>query len=91
MAERGRTKKGAFPMIAKKNQGKFTNWVKRNMPGVPVKFGFKADGKARFAGPNKILIDDREENISAWKAAGGIGILFKSTEQVKNELSKLGL
>ena len=23
MAERGRTKKGAFPMIAKKNQGKF--------------------------------------------------------------------
>ena len=33
-------------------------WVKRNMPGVPVKFGFKADGKARFAGPNKILIDD---------------------------------
>ena len=66
-------------------------WVKRNMPGVPVKFGFKADGKTRFAGPNKILIDDREENISAWKAAGGIGILFKSTEQVKNELSKLGL
>ena len=31
------------------------------------------------------------DNISAWKAAGGIGILFKSTEQVKNELSKIGL
>ena len=66
-------------------------WVKRNMSDVPVKFGFGADGKAKFAGPNKILIDDREDNISAWKAAGGIGILFKSTEQVKNELSKLGL
>ena len=66
-------------------------WVKRNMSGTPVKFGYKADGKAKFAGPNKILIDDREDNISAWKAAGGIGILFKSTEQVKNELSKLGL
>jgi len=66
-------------------------WVKRNMSGVPVKFGYGADGKAKFAGPNKILIDDREDNISAWKAAGGIGILFKSTEQVKNELSKLGL
>lgn len=66
-------------------------WVKRNMSSIPVKFGFGADGKAKFAGPNKILIDDREDNISAWKAAGGIGILFKSTEQVKNELSKLGL
>jgi len=66
-------------------------WVKRNMSGVPLKFGYQAQGKARFAGPNKILIDDRTENINAWKAAGGIGILFKSTEQVKNELSKLGL
>jgi len=66
-------------------------WVKRNMPNVPVKFGYKASGKAKYAGPNKILIDDREDNIQAWKAAGGIGILFKSTEQVKNELSKLGL
>ena len=66
-------------------------WVKRNMSGTPLKFGYKADGKAKFAGPNKILIDDRSDNIAAWKAAGGIGILFKSTEQVKNELSKLGL
>jgi len=66
-------------------------WVKRNMSGVPVKFGYGASGKAKFAGPNKILIDDREDNISSWKAAGGIGILFKNTEQVKNELSKLGL
>ena len=66
-------------------------WVKRNMSGVPVKFGYKSTGKAKYAGPNKILIDDREDNIAAWKAAGGIGILFKNTEQVKNELSKLGL
>ena len=66
-------------------------WVKRNMSGTPLKFGYQAQGKARFAGPNKILIDDRTDNISAWKAAGGIGILFKSTEQVKNELSKIGL
>tara|TARA_Y100001951_G_scaffold105244_1_gene121017 strand:+ start:1462 stop:1668 length:207 start_codon:yes stop_codon:yes gene_type:complete len=33
MAERGRTKKGAFPMIKEKNKGKFTSWVKNNMPG----------------------------------------------------------
>ena len=66
-------------------------WIKRNMSGTPYKFGYKASGKAKYAGLNKILIDDREDNIAAWKAAGGIGILFKSTEQVKNELSKLGL
>tara|TARA_R110000744_G_scaffold295992_2_gene405967 strand:- start:469 stop:675 length:207 start_codon:yes stop_codon:yes gene_type:complete len=33
MAVRGRTKKGAFPEIKEKNQGKFTRWVKNNMPG----------------------------------------------------------
>ena len=33
MAVKGRTKKEAFPEIKKKNEGKFTNWVKRNMPG----------------------------------------------------------
>ena len=30
---KGQMKKG-FPMIAKKNQGKFKNWVKKNMPGT---------------------------------------------------------
>ena len=33
MAVRGRTKKGDFPEIKEKNQGKFTRWVKNNMPG----------------------------------------------------------
>ena len=33
MAAKGRTKKEAFPEIKKKNEGKFTNWVKKNMPG----------------------------------------------------------
>ncbi|MGB0838664.1 MAG: hypothetical protein ACPGXL_00920 [Chitinophagales bacterium] len=33
MAKRGRTKAGAFPQIKEKNQGKFTRWAERNMPG----------------------------------------------------------
>ena len=33
MAVKGRTKKKAFPAIKKKNEGKFTNWVSKNMPG----------------------------------------------------------
>ena len=66
-------------------------WIKRNMSGTPYKFGYKASGKAKYAAPNAILIDDRSDNIEAWKSAGGIGILYKSTDQVINELSKLGL
>ena len=66
-------------------------WIKRNMSGTPYKFGYKASGKAKYAAPNAILIDDRSDNIQAWKSAGGIGILYKSTDQVINELSKLGL
>ena len=31
MATKGRTKKNAFPEIKKKNEGKFTNWVKKNI------------------------------------------------------------
>ena len=38
-------------------------WVKRNMSGIPVKFGYGANGKAKFSGPNKILIDDRDVKI----------------------------
>ncbi len=30
MATKGRTKKGAFPEIKEKSQGKFTAWAKRN-------------------------------------------------------------
>jgi len=33
MATKGRTKKEAFPENKKKNEGKFTNWVNKNMPG----------------------------------------------------------
>jgi len=47
--------------------------------------------KRKYAAPNHILIDDREDNIQQWKDAGGIGILYKSAEQVNAELDKLGL
>ena len=47
--------------------------------------------KKKYAAPNHILIDDREDNIQQWKDAGGIGILYKSPEQVNAELDKLGL
>jgi PAS domain-containing protein len=38
-----------------------------------------------------ILIDDREDTIGRWNAAGGTGIHYKSISQVLNDLGKLGL
>ena len=38
-----------------------------------------------------ILIDDREDTIGRWNAAGGTGIVYKSVGQVLNDLKKLGL
>jgi len=38
-----------------------------------------------------ILIDDREDTIGRWNAAGGTGIVYKSIGQTLNDLKKLGL
>jgi hypothetical protein len=42
MAVKGRTKKKAFPEIKQKNEGKFKNWVKKNMPGKSTCAGASA-------------------------------------------------
>jgi hypothetical protein len=65
-------------------------WIKDHIPGTPVIFR-QAKQKSDFAGPNKILIDDREDTIMSWKAKNGIGILYKNTDQVINDLKKLGI
>ena len=56
-----------------------------------AKLAYKADGKARYASPTSILIDDRDDNIERWKSSGGIGIKFISADQVINDLEKIGL
>jgi hypothetical protein len=65
-------------------------WVKNNIPGTELILAY-AENKKNYADGNNILIDDRPSNIDQWKAAGGIGILFISTEQTIKELSKYGL
>jgi len=42
-------------------------------------------------GKNKILIDDKSENISNWKQNGGIGILHTSADNTISKLKKLGV
>lgn len=39
--------------------------------------------------PGDVLIDDHRPNIEAWEKAGGIGILHRSWEQTKAELTRI--
>ena len=65
-------------------------WVRNNLPGTKLILA-NSYNKKNYADSNNILIDDRPSNIDQWKAAGGIGILFISTDQAIEELKKLGL
>jgi 5'(3')-deoxyribonucleotidase len=55
-------------------------WLKREYPDVIKDKRFLIAGghagKAAVAGPGKILIDDKNENIDEWEEAGGMGILY---------------
>ena len=63
-------------------------WKKNNLPDTkliltPARF------KQKYSGENKILIDDREDNIQQWKDKGGIGILHTSAADTIKQLEKL--
>ena len=69
-------------------------WCKININNQYKKLYFKpAKYKSDFAGPNRILIDDREDTIASWNAKGeiGTGILHTSAANTIKELKKLGL
>lgn len=67
-------------------------WVQDNLgSNIPIEFR-QAKQKVEFAGPNKILIDDKESTIMNWKNKGGIGLLYTGdTEDTIRELKKMGL
>jgi hypothetical protein len=65
-------------------------WKKKYTPSSKLILAL-ARNKQNYADGNNILIDDRESNIQQWREAGGIGILYKSADQVNKELDKLGL
>jgi hypothetical protein len=70
-------------------QGK-TEWVQR-LPNMRKLYFRSAGRKADFAGPDKILIDDRKDTIDSWNANGGIGILHTSAANTIKQLQDLGL
>ena len=63
------------------------NWTNKGLFPSKPKINFKfSNNKQDFAAPNHILIDDKKRTIDQWKAAGGIGILYQSAEQVIKDL-----
>ena len=58
-------------------------WIKNNLNPQPTDI-IITPNKAKYAkqsdGTPNILIDDRGSNISAWEAAGGIGIKYQADE-----------
>ena len=65
-------------------------WVKNNLPGTPLILA-SAEKKQNYSGRNKILIDDRPDNIAQWKSQGGIGILHTNAQDTIKQLQNLGL
>ena len=63
-------------------------WIAKNYPGMDVIVVTKSPEKAIYANPRAILIDDRDKSIDPWRKAGGIGVLFTSTDQAIAELDK---
>lgn len=66
------------------------NWVDRELPGVKLNLR-NAKHKKDFASPTSILIDDRIDNVTGWREAGGIGIHHINTEDTVKQLKSLGL
>ncbi len=73
-------------------------WVRNHVGSVfPSKprINFKKAKEKHLVKPQlaktDILIDDREDTIGRWNAAGGTGIVYKNISQVLNDLGKLGL
>jgi hypothetical protein len=65
-------------------------WVKNNLPGVELILA-SADKKKNYSKGNRILIDDRPDNIDQWRSQGGIGILHTSAQDTIKQLQNIGL
>ena len=65
-------------------------WVKNNIPGTKLILA-SAEKKQNYSGKDKILIDDRPDNIEQWRARGGKGILHVNAQDTSNQLQNLGL
>lgn len=66
-------------------------WVQSHLGNPKVNIVQRAVDKAQFAGPNRILIDDKMKAINPWVEAGGIGVHHTSATNTIKQLKELGL
>ena len=72
-------------------------WVRNHsdLLGGKPKINFKKAKSKHKVKPElsktDILVDDRADTIDRWNSAGGTGIVYRSADQVVNDLKKLGL
>lgn len=65
-------------------------WIREYVsPSVVVTCTMTGSQKGMFAIKGSVLIDDRQKNLDAWEAHGGIGILHTSAEDTINQLKEL--
>ena len=78
----------AFPTAASDKEER----IQEHYPyGWKFKIGSHAKDKHKHAAPGDILIDDKALNIEQWIAAGGIGILHTSADDILDQLCRLGV
>ena len=66
------------------------NWMRRKFEQrIVVNTVLRAEKKIFCTGKDCILIDDNEQNIEEWEAAGGTGILFKDWSQVLDVIPEI--
>lgn len=67
-------------------------WCKREVSWMPtsnINIVNRKQDKVNFVGKGNVLVDDYCTNIDQWRAAGGVGILFKDVLQTMEELQTL--
>jgi rhodanese-related sulfurtransferase len=81
-------------LSACKKDGKFMvdgkkMWIKKNVNNARHILCLREE-KQKFAHPNAVLIDDREENIKEWEQSGGIGIFYedKNFDDIKLTITR---
>lgn len=57
---------------SKENANQKAQWVRKNLGVYKFNWVQKAKEKAKFAGPNILLIDDRDKSVVPFKQAGGL-------------------
>lgn len=66
-------------------------WTQTHYPDIPVHFGPYSTDKQKHCKPGDILVDDRLDNTTEWKAAGGhsIRMIYKDPKPALDEIRSI--